>query len=128
MGQLFAPLAILALGAGAALAGARRPRGRRPLAQAPPRRDLDREQAGDPATPAFELAVLSHHPDPLVRWQVAMNPSTDGWTRERLDADDELEALRRGYGEGREERAARSGTWPWSIPGDLDAWRQSVAV
>jgi hypothetical protein len=57
-----------------------------------------------------------------------MNPSTGGWTRERLDADDELEALRGGYGEGREERAALAGTWPWSLPGDLDAWRQSWAV
>ncbi len=128
MSSLFAPLALLALGAGAALAGARRSWGRRPLAPTRPWRDLDREQAGDPATPAFELAVLSHHPDPLVRLQVAMNPSTDGWTRERLDADDELEVLRSGYGEGRGARAASSGTWPWSLPGDLDAWRLSWAA
>ena len=127
MGSLFGPLAILTLGAGVVLAGARRPRGRRPLAPAVPRRDLDREQAGDPATPVFELAMLSHHPDPLVRWQVAMNPNTDCWTRERLDADDELEVLRSGYGEGRGARAASSGTWPWSLPGDLDTWRLSWA-
>lgn len=75
----------------------------------------------------FVLAVLSHHPDPLVRWQVAMNPNTDSWTRERLDADDELEVLRSGYREGRGARAATWGTWPWSLPGDLDTWRLSWA-
>lgn len=127
MVSLFGPLTLVVLGAGAAVAGARRPWGRRPLVPAPPWRDLDREQAADPSTSGAELEALSHHPEPLVRWQVAMNPNTDGWTRERLDADDELEVLRSGYGEGRGARAASSGTWPWSLPGDLDAWRLSWA-
>ncbi len=95
---------------------------RRPLPPANPRRNFDLERAADPSATAGELAELSRHPDPFVRLQVAMNPSTDGWTRERLDADDEVEALRSGYGDSRQARAARSGTWPWCLPGDLDGF------
>lgn len=93
---------------------------RRPFGPAIPRRDFDFERAADPSASTGELVELSRHPDPLVRLQVAMNPSTDNWTRERLDADDEVEAIRSGFGDGRQERAARAGTWPWYVPGDFD--------
>lgn len=96
----------------------------RPLDPAIPRRDFDFERAADRSATRGELAELSRHPDPLVRLQVAMNPGTDNWTRERLDADDEVEAIRSGYGEGRQDRAARAGTWPWYVPGDLDGLRR----
>ena len=92
----------------------------RPLGPAIPRRDFDFERAADQSATPDDLEELSRHADPLVRLQVAMNPSTDNWTRERLDADDEVEAIRSGFGDGRQERAARAGTWPWYVPGDFD--------
>ena len=78
------------------------------------------------STTPEELAELSKSPDPWVRFQVANNPSTDGRTREHLDADEVVERIQKLYGNGRVARAVRDGTWPWSLPGDFDGFGDPI--
>ncbi len=100
--------------------------GRRPSSPVIRERYIDWERAGDPSTPPADLEELSHHADPMVRFQVANNPFADSCTLEHLHNDEVVERIQRLYGNGRVARAVREGTWPWSLPGDLDGFGNPV--